>query len=385
MVDWKRVREDFPVTRERIYFISAGMSPVPTPVLTRIIEEYSKINTAGDIHWERDIAAYKALCSRLAWHIGAGPGDLAIVMNTSTAMSIVAMSLKAGLGEGSNVVSMVDEFPSTTVPFEYQGIRMKYVGAERARFPVEKVLAAVDDGTRAVLTSYVQYSTGFRQDLTALGSELRRRGVMLIVNATQAFPLFPLDVKAMGIDAMSASLHKWGFIGHAGAVFYTSPEFRKRFRAPMAGWLSVDTEGKDFIHTGKNRPFELYESADRYVMGSINYQAINPMGAVMDYLEAIGFDNIRARIFELTDRLIEGLRAAGASIVSPVDRREERSAIVSFSPGDDTRGMLHHLADRNIHASYRGGNIRVSVNFFNDEREIDALLGAVRDFKKGHG
>jgi cysteine desulfurase/selenocysteine lyase len=382
MVDWKKVREDFPVTRERVYFISAGMSPVPTPVLTRIIEEYSKLNTAGDIHWERDIASYKALCSRLAWHMGAEPGDLAVVMNTSTAMSIVAMSLKQEGGD-FNVVSVQDEFPSTTVPFEYQGIRMKYVEPEGARYPVNRVLDVVDDGTRAVLTSYVQYSTGFRQDLAALGGELKKRGVLLIVNATQAFPIFPVDVKAMGIGALSASLHKWGFIGHAGAVFHTSPEFRKRFPAPMAGWLSVNTEGKDFIHTGKNKPFRLYDSADRYVMGSINYQAINPMGAVMDYLETIGFENIRARIFELTDRLIEGLRSGGMEIVSPIDRRDERSAILSFSPGDDTRGCLRHLADRNIHASYRGGNIRVSVNFFNDEGEIDALIAAVDEFRKG--
>jgi len=382
MVDWKRVREDFPVTKERIYFISAGMSPLPTPVLTRIVEEYSKLNTAGDIHWERDIASYKALCSRLAWHIGAGPGDLSITMNTSTVMSIVAMSLKREGGD-FNVVSMTEEFPSTTVPFEYQGLAMKYVKPEGARYPVDKVLGAVDEGTRAVLTSYVQYSTGFRQDLEALGRELKRRGVLLIVNATQAFPLFPVDVKSMGIDALSASLHKWGFIGHAGAVFYTSSDFRKRFPAPMAGWLSVDTEGKDFIHTGKNKPFRLYDSADRYVMGSINYQAINPMGAVMDYLEGIGFESIRARIFELTDRLIEGLKAAGMKIVSPVDTRDERSAIVSFSPGEDTRGCLHHLAERNIYASYRGGNIRVSVNFFNDESEIDALLTAVEEFRKG--
>ncbi len=384
MADWKRVREDFPVTRERIYFMSAGMSPVPTPVLRRITDEYNKLNTSGDLFWERDIQAYKALCARLGWHVGADADDLAVVMNTSTAMSIVAMSLKQE-GDDFNVVSVKDEFPSTTVPFEYQGIRMKYVEPDGARYPVERILGSVDDRTRAVLVSYVQYATGFRQDIAALGEELRKRDVLFIVNATQGFPFFPIDAKGMGIDAMSASLHKWGFAGHAGALFHTSSDFRKRFPAPMAGWLSVDTEGEQFIHTGKNKPFKLRASADRYVMGCINFQAINPVGAAFDYLETIGFEEIRKRIFALTDRLIEGLRTSGATIVSPVERAEERSAIVSFNLGERTRECLPYLSDRHIYVSYRSDNVRVSVNIFNDESEIDALLTALKEFKGSGG
>lgn len=379
-MDWQKIRDDFPVTKEAVYFMSAGLSPVPSPVLARIVDEYTKLNIAGDVHWERDIASYRAVCERIARHVGAGAGDVAIAQNTSTAMSILALSLKSGLSGNFNVVSMLDEFPSTTVPFEYQGIRMKYVKPEAGRYPVEKVLAAVDSDTVAVLSSYVQYATGFRQDLYKLGQELKRRGVLFLVNATQGFPLFPMDVQAMGIDAFSASLHKWGFVGHAGSVFFTSPEFRARFRAPVAGWLSVDPQGKDFIHTGKNEPFELYDSADRYVMGCINFQAINPLASAFDYLEAIGFEAIRARLFELTTRLIGGLRALNVEIVSPVGSEEERSAIVSFNLGETTKRCFQALLSQRIYASYRAGHIRVAVNIFNAESEIDSLLTAVKTF-----
>jgi selenocysteine lyase/cysteine desulfurase len=382
-VDWKKVREDFPVTRDRIYFMSAGLSPIPTPVLARIVDEYTKLNAAGDVHWERDLSSYRALCARIARHIGAGAGDIAVVQNTSTAMSLLALSLKMGMRGSFNVVSMMDEFPSTTIPFEYQGIGMKYVEPDGCRYPIEKILAAVDSNTAAVLTSYVQYATGFRQDLATLGAELKRRGVLFLVNATQAFPLFPIDAQTMHIDAISASLHKWGFVGHAGAMFFTSPEFRARFKAPMAGWLSVDPHGKDFIHTGKNEPFNLYASADRYVMGCINFQAINPMASAFDYLEAIGFEAIRARLFELTDTLIAGLRSTGIDVISPVETSSERSAIVSFTLGEATKGCLKELLARRIYVSFRGGNIRVSVNIFNDASEIDALLEVVGRFKNG--
>ena len=80
--------------------------------------------------------------------MGADADDLAVVMNTSTAMSIVAMSLKQE-GDDFNVVSVKDEFPSTTVPFEYQGIRMKYVEPDGARYPVDRILNSVDEKTRA--------------------------------------------------------------------------------------------------------------------------------------------------------------------------------------------------------------------------------------------
>ena len=283
MVDWKRVRADFPVTRDKAYFISAGMSPVPDPVLSHIEHEYGRLGRFGDIHWERDLELYGALCSRVARHIGAGVGDVAVVMNTSTAMSLVALSLKERHGPGFNMVSMRDEFPATTVPFEYLGIEMRYVEPCCARYPVEEVLGSVDARTLGVVTSYVQYSTGFRHDLSALGAELKRRGLLLIVNATQGFPFYPIDVGAMGIDALSASVHKWGFVGHAGALFHTSPEFRSTYSPPMAGWLSVDTGEGGFIHTAKGEPFELKTSADRYVMGCINFQAINPLAASLDF------------------------------------------------------------------------------------------------------
>ncbi len=385
MVDWKKIRNDFPVTREKIYFISAGLSPVPSPVLGRIEAEYERLNASGDIHWERDIESYRALMTRVGWRIGAAGDDLAIVMNTSTAMSLVAMSIKDERGGDFNVVSMMDEFPSSTVPFEYQGVDMRYVEPREARYPVESVLERVDGGTLAVVTSFVQYATGFRQDLMSLGRKLRERGVLFVVNATQGFPFFPIDVKAMCIDAMSASLHKWGFVGHAGAIFYTSAAFRERFRAPMAGWLSVDTSAGDFIHTAKGKPFKLLGSASRYVMGCLNFQAINPLATALDYLEALGFESIQERIFSLSDRLIDGLRARDIDIVSPVAFPEERSAIVSFRFGERTHDCLPYLAKRNIYVSYRGGNLRVSVNIFNDEVEVDALLDAVDAFRKGGG
>ncbi|MFA4874227.1 MAG: aminotransferase class V-fold PLP-dependent enzyme [bacterium] len=380
MVDWDRVRSDFPVSRDKVYLMSAAMSPMPSVVFERVVSEYRRINEAGDIFWEEDIKTCRGLRSRIGGMINASADDLAFVANTSTAMSILALSLKGDGGRDFNIVSMADEFPASTVPFEFQRLKMNYAQPTGARYPVESVLERVDKGTLAVVTSHVQYATGFRQDLERLGVELKKRGVLHIVNATQAFPIFPVDVKAMRIDAMSASLHKWGFAGHVGALFYTSPEFRARFAAPMAGWLSVAPRPGAFIHTGKNEPFELYDTADRYVQGCINFQAINTMHAALDYLESIGSENVVKKIHELNDYLIAGLWRVGACIVSPIDSIDERSAILSFNIGERTADCVAYLEAQNIFVSYRQGNIRSAVNIFNDEQDIDRLLTAIEFF-----
>lgn len=85
---------------------------------------------------------------------------------------------------------MLDEFPATTVPFEYIGTEMKYVSPVSSRYSIESILSLVDEDTMAVVTSYVQYATGFRQDLAKLGAELKKRNILFIVNATQGFLSF---------------------------------------------------------------------------------------------------------------------------------------------------------------------------------------------------
>lgn len=377
MVDWERVRRDFPVTKDKTYFISAGMSPMPTPVFNCIIEEYRKLNNAGDIHWDVDIEKFLNFRKRLGALLNTIAPNLTMLQNTSTAMSVAAMSLKNKLGSRFNVVSMMDEFPSTTVPFEYQKIEMRYVEPVKGRYPIANILEKVDSNTAAVLTSFVQYGTGFRQDLTTLGSELKKRNILLIVNATQGFPIFEVDVERSNIAVLSASLHKWGFAGHVGTVFYTSPSFRQEYPAPFAGWLSVKRPADVLVYTKKNEPFELTDTADQYMVGCANLQTLNSSNAAFEYLEGVGYENIRSKIFELTDHLIAGLKKRSINIVTPIEAEKERSAIVAFNLGDRTNDCVPYLESKNIFVSPRNNNIRVSVNIFNTEEEIDRLLTAL--------
>lgn len=381
MTDWNRIREDFPVTKNSVYFQSAGMSPLPNPVYQNIIDNYKVINQFGDIHWEKDMEKLKHLCASIASMINTKANNITFMPSTSQVMALLALSFTQNVKKAFNIVSMQDEFPASTVGWEYQGTTMKYVEPVQGRYSVESILSHTDNNTLAVVTSFVQYATGFRQDLTGLGRELKKRKILHIVNATQGFPIFPIDTKKMHIDALSASLHKWGMTGHIGALFFTTESFRKEFPSPMAGWLSVAPSGEDFIHTAKNQPFSLWNSARRYEIGTFNLQPLLAFQTALNYMNKIGFEDIRKRIYDLTDHLINGLQELGIQIISPIEFPEERSAIVTFTLGDKNQATIRNLEKKKIYVSYRGGHIRVSLNIFNNHTDIDMLLKVLNAWK----
>ncbi|UCE42258.1 MAG: aminotransferase class V-fold PLP-dependent enzyme [Candidatus Aminicenantes bacterium] len=377
MTNWKKIRKDFPITKKGVYFQSAAMSPIPTPVFAAIVKNYRKIHQQGDVLWTEDSKKYRKLCGDIAALINTESDNVCFVQNTSTAMSLIALSFENKIKTPYNVVSTEDEFPASTIGFEYREIPMRYVPPKNSRYPIDSILEQTDGQTAAVVTSYVQYATGFRQDLQNLGKALQERGILFIVNATQAFPFYPVDIQAMHIDALTCSLHKWGMTGHVGSIFFTTPEFRERFSAPWIGWLSLDA-GKYMIHTAKNAPFSVHDSARRFEFGTQNLQTILAFQDALDYLKAIGFENIRKRILELTDYLIQGLKKQGVTIVSPTDKPEERSPLVSFSLGERNKECIKRLTKESISVSPRAGFIRVSINIFNNFVDIDKLLSVLQ-------
>ncbi len=378
MIDWDKIRRDFPVTGKYAYFMSAGMTPPPRPVFEAIAGHYETLHREGDVNWTVEMKRYRDLCSRLAALIKAGPDDVAFVPNTSTAMAILALTLREEHKAPFNIVSLQDEFPSSTIPYEYLKLPVRYVQPAGGRYTVASILDRTDAETVAVVASHVQYATGFRLDLVGLGRELERRGILFVVNATQGLPYYPVDVKAASIDALTCSFHKWGMTGHVGSMFYTSAEFRERYPSPLAGWLSVDAGEGEGIHTAKNAPFHLLGSAHRYELGTFNLNAVLSLGAALDYLEAVGFEAIRARILELGDHLFRGLRSLGVEVVSPFAHEGERSAIVSFTLGDRNADCFKKLAAAGVHVSLRAGLVRVALNIFNDFRDIDRLLEVLK-------
>ena len=382
IIDWKKVRNDFPVTRNLAFFQSAGMSPIPNQVYETIKEKYYKLNQYGDISWDEEFNDIRQFLSNTGKMINSSGDNLTLLPNTSFAFSLIALSLKNAFGKDFNIVTLYDEFPASNVPFAGQDIDVKYVKPTvDNRFEIDDIMAAVDNKTKAIVASYVNYSTGFRIDIETLSKKAKEKGLLFVVNATQGFPIFALDVKKMNIDVLAASLHKWGCAGHVGSLFYTSPGYRKKFPSPFTGWLSVLPPEYDFIPVQKDSKFQPFETARQYEYGTVNQQVILGSKTAFEYMNKIGFENIRERIFEITDYLVEKLSTLPVEIKTPLSNKEERTGIISIDvPGHNNQDIAAYLKENKVFVAIRNQNIRLAVNFFNNRDDVDRAIDVLCEY-----
>jgi len=226
--------------------------------------------------------------------------------------------------------------------------------------------------TRVLVTSYVQFATGFRQDLVSLGRLCRELKLVFVVDATQGMGVFPINVVDSSIDFLVFSGYKWAQAGYGVGALYLAPRFLNPTSFPVAGWWSArDPEAVI------NDRLDLKETAAALEVGCPHFAGIFALGAALKLFEDIGQPQIEQRIHELTDYLHQRLEAEGFRIASP-QAREQRCGItiVEMCNAPD---IVKYLAEKKIIVSARGKGLRVSVHIFNNFADIDRLLAALRD------
>ncbi len=182
--------------------------------------------------------------------------------------------------------------------------------------------------------------------------------------------VFPIRVEEMGIDLFSAAGFKW-LLGMPGTGFlYANARALERIRPVIPGMFAAEDD---------TRALRYFPDARCYETGTIAYSLFHAWTAGLELLQAVGVEAIHARVLELTDRLIAGLRARRITIVSPVERVEERSAILSITLGspEANQSLYERLLAQKILVAVRDGRIRVSPNFFNNEADVGRFLNAL--------
>jgi selenocysteine lyase/cysteine desulfurase len=256
---------------------------------------------------------------------------------------------------------------------ERRYVECRPVPIRAGRVGIRDLENRIDDRTRLVAVSSVQFVSGFRIDLKTLGSICRKKGVLFCVDAIQSLGLFPLDVKACSIDFLSADAHKW-LIGPEGiGIFYCRKGLAETVEPVLIGWKSVLNE------FSFERPrLELKTNALRFEEGSQNIMGIVALGAAVKLLLEIGIDKIGERVLDLGDMIIQEASQRGFAVISP-KTRHERGGGVSFSGSFDPVSMRDLLRAKGIMVNVRGGGLRVSPHFYNTEQEITGLFAAIDD------
>jgi cysteine desulfurase/selenocysteine lyase len=372
--EWNRLRAEFPVTDRWAFFDHAAVAPLTGRAQRALVAWAADVAQNGDVNergWVQRIENVRALAGRL---LNADPLDIAFVKNTSEGIGIVAEGFP--WREGDNMVTAAEEYPANIYPWlnlARRGVEVRMVPSQGSRVVLDDIRRAMDARTRLVSLSFVEYASGYRNDLDALGALCRERGVYFFVDAIQGLGVFPLDVQATPVDFLAADGHKW-LLGPEGAgIFWLRRDLVDMLQPVGIGWNSV-IHARDFSRID----FRLKPNAGRWESGSLNVAGITALGASLELLLEIGIPVIRDRVLELTDYLCARAGAAGVTVFSSRHERE-KSAIVSLIPArGEVRALVKQCRAKGIVINQRGGRLRVSPHGYNTTEELDRLLAELR-------
>ncbi|WP_040260957.1 aminotransferase class V-fold PLP-dependent enzyme [Pseudomonas massiliensis] len=370
-----RFSDEFPQAEGLVYLNHAAVSPWPRRSAEAVARFAQENVQQGARHYPAWLTVEQRLRERLSRLLNApSTDDIALVKNTSEALSFVAFGLD--WADGDEVVISAEEFPSNRIVWEAlapQGVRVVKVDLNQPD-PEAALLAACGPRTRLLAISAVQYASGLKMDLPRLGRGCQELDVLFCVDAIQQLGAAPFDVQAYECDFAMADGHKW-MLGPEGlGVFYCRAELRPRLRLQEYGWHMVQHMG-DYSRDS----WAPAESARRFECGSPNILGTMALEASLGLLEEVGMENVQSAIQQRIDQLITGIEALpGARIHSPL-AVQRRAGIFSFNvEGKDSIALQQRLMAEGVICIPRGKGVRFSPHFYTSEQTVDRALSIVR-------
>jgi cysteine desulfurase/selenocysteine lyase len=406
-LDLQSVRADFPIlSRELsgglplVYLDSANSSQKPRQVVKAIEEHYlvHNANVARAMHQlgAEATAAYEGGRDKVAAFIGAPNRDeIVFTKNASEALNLAAYTLGAGLKPGDEVVISEMEHHSNIVPWqlacERTGATLKWFGVtDEGRLDLSNIDELITERTKVVSLTWVSNALGTINPITDIAAKAHAVGAVVVVDASQAVPQFPVDVSTLGADLLAFTGHK--AVGPTGIGVLWG-------RYDLLAQLPPFLGGGEMIEVVRMTGSTYAPPPARFEAGTPPIAQAVGLGAALDYLAGIGMDKIAAHEQAITAYALEGLKTVpGLTILGPTEA-VERGGAVSFEldgvhPHDvatvlDTRGIAvragHHCA-RPVHERFGvQSSTRASFYLYTTPEEIDALvdgLGFVRSFFK---
>jgi len=370
--DWQRLREQFPVLKNWVYLNTATFGPVPqcaAEAAAAHLRSRDETASLGFLDWYTQADVVRAAAAKL---IGAEAEDIAFIPNAGAALAwlIGGIDWKSG----DEIVTLTHEFPNNLYypkVLGRAGVSLTELELPDGRFSLDRFVDALTPRTRLVLMSTVNYSTGLRPPIEAIGAELRKRDILFYVDGTQSVGALQIDVQAAAIDFLVVHAYKW-LLSPTGTGFaYVAPQVREWLQPSLYSWRShKNWRDVDRLHHGVP---ELPSGAIKYEGGMQNFSGIFAMGAVLHLIESISAAAIDRRIQQLAEKARDVLRSCGGSLISDGQPHYDSPIVTAQFPGTDISELAAKLRDRRIAVAVRKGNLRVSPHFFNNDGDLVKL------------
>jgi selenocysteine lyase/cysteine desulfurase len=390
----KQCRQDFPRALNETYFNSAAQHPLGNHTVRgmhRYIEFLHKGPGEGRLDfWEHGFREVKGMFAKL---IGAKPAEIAFCGSTTIGENI----LLNGMGfRGKNIVTNDLHYSASLANYlqrRDRGIEVRIVKHKNWQIDPGDVERTVDRNTRLIAVSWVSSVNGHVENLKALSDLAHAHGGYLYADIIQGCGAVPLDVKASGVDMASCAMYKWLQGEHGYGFLYLREDLAGTVVKPTELTGHPDMNYQPWTATPNAREPELINHIAKGVAsldcGTPSVITFAAQHESFRYIEKLGIANIRAHADALTERLRKDLTSLGGyECITPED---SRSSIITFRCADPLK-TRKKLEDANQTGKARisltgpnsaltvgrfGNHLRVSVSVFNNQQDVDTLLGVL--------
>ncbi len=399
--DWARLRADFPLLSREVhgkplvYLDSANTSQKPAPVIEAVDEFYRRhnANVSRAVHQLGTEAteSYEGARRKLAGFLGVRGDDLVLCSGTTFALNLVAYShALPSLQPGDAIVLTRMEHHANIVPWQLvagrTGATIKVAGLTPAGdLDLDALLGLLTPEVKLLGLTHVSNVLGTVNPVREICREARRRGIVSVVDGSQAVPHRAVDIAALGCDFYAFTGHKMCGPTGTGGLWARSELWRDM--PPFLGGGEMIREVR-FEGTVFNDPPHRFEAGTPNIAGFVG------LGAAVDYLAAIGMDAIEAREQALLAYATEALSAVPGLRILGAPR--EKAAVISFlvdgAHAHDLATLLdlegiavrsgHHCAHPLMQHFGVPATCRASLAFWNTFEEIDALVAAIGKVRK---
>jgi cysteine desulfurase/selenocysteine lyase len=401
MFDYKKIREDFPILKEKmngkplVFLDSAASSQKPQRVIDAFADYYRCRN--ANIHRGAYRLSYEATDlyettrSKLAKFIGAPePESIIFTRNTTESINLIAYSYAMNhLTEGDEILVSELEHHSNLVPWmmvaKKTGAVLRHIPlTEDYRYDYARLHEVLSPRTRIVSVAHMSNAVGTIHDLKRIGEAARSVNAIFAVDGAQGASHLPVNVQEIGCDFYSLSAHKMLGPTGVGALYG-----RRQLLEEMTPFLG----GGDMILTVSKDDFRAASIPNKFEAGTPNIAGVVAFAVALDYLNQAGLENIHNHEVALTSYALEELKKVPGIRLFGTEHLQERGGIVSFlvdrvHPHDigsilDEEGIAiragHHCCEPFMKREGLPGTARASFYLYNGPEDVDAL---VRGLKK---
>ena len=398
MYDIQKIRADFPILgrevygKPLVYLDNGATTQKPRCVVEAMMDEYYNVNANvhRGVHFLSTQATelHEAARETVRRFIHARSiTEIIFTRGTTESINLVAACFgQAFMNEGDEVIVSEMEHHSNIVPWqllaERKGIRLRVIPvSDSGELDLETYTQLFSDRTKMVSVTHVSNVLGTVNPIRQMIEVAHAHGVPVLVDGAQSTPHFAVDVQALDADFYAFSAHK--IYGPTGiGVLYGKEEWLDRMPPYMGGGEMI--QNVSFERTTYNElPF-------KFEAGTPDYVAATGLARALDYVSALGMDNICAHEQELTRYAMESLQTIDGLRI--IGQASDHDAVVSFLLGDvhpldvgtllDRLGIAvrtgHHCAEPLMHRFSIPGTVRASFGLYNTREEVDALVHALQ-------